>query len=146
MHTPAVAAPLSQLVTAQTAITAARPTIAGDGVDINTWILAGKFRPTKATLHLQPDGADRTISNPTGGTAGIIELWGYKPDRTGGAKKWYLMGTIPTYSGATLPLITASGGYATMIEIPPGVERVHVAGTPSGGAPTFYVEPLEQFV
>ena len=146
MQNPGLVAPLTGMVTAAAAITAARPTLAGDGVDITTWLVAGKFKPSRATFFLIPDGADRTIGAPTGGTAGFVEVWAYRPDRTG-TKKWLLCATLPNYGGASIPLINASGGYiAGPISIPAGTERLHVAGTPSAGAPTYHVEPIEEFV
>lgn len=145
MKTPSFAAPLTSLATAAAAITAARPTLAAHGVDCTGWIVGGKFRPTYATVHLLAEGAGQTVAAPTGGTANFIELWGYKPDNTG-AKKWLLIAQLPIYNGGASITLASGGGYATIVEIPPGCERLQVAGTPSAGTPTFYVEPIEHFV
>lgn len=136
--------PLTSLVTPAVALAAARPVDITSGVDISTWKapFGGAFSPVNFLVYIENDGAvDRTVGNATGGANGA-EVWMGKKDRAG-AFKWWLVGYL---AGSAVVQVPASSGWSEAVETMTVGERLHICGAPSGGAPTWYAEPLEHIL
>jgi hypothetical protein len=134
-------APLPELVTAAAVISATRPTTIAHGVSIASWIQGGRFAFPNCTAFIQGDGANRTITSPTGGAAGV-EVWTWKNDAVG-VGRWWLVGYLD--GGATVVVIDP-GGWAQLLEGVAIGTRLCISGTPSGGAPTYFFEPIEHAI
>lgn len=137
-----LAAALTPLETLS-AIVGARPATANDGVAVTSWLKAfgnGGMLPVNATWFITSDGADCTIDSPAGG-AGGAELWAYKANKAG-VKKWRIFGYL--MGGDQIPIVDAAGGAMGPLVLVVGIERIAIAGTPSGGrSPTYHFEPVE---
>lgn len=119
----------------EVAVSATRPSAAGDGEDITTWRMPEGFAPALAALLL--DGSEAlTLESPTGGAEGP-ELWGYR------LEKWWRLGVLN--NGADIAIAGAGQGFATEIAVIGAFERLAVVGTPTAGSATAYLIPLQEW-
>lgn len=124
-----------QLVTV--AVSATRPSTGAHGVAVDGWRSAGSFSSPRATAFLTGDQA-MTIGSPTGGANGV-ELWGYNA----GIGKWFLIGYLN--NGSVIPIVGAAQGFAQEVDVIGVFDRIAVAGTPSVGAATAQLAPIESW-
>jgi hypothetical protein len=134
---------IADLETSHVSISSSRPSGNSDGVDISSWhayTSNGGTGPTGLSacmVVLAGDGTDRTISSPTGGTAGVeIHAQILLADNT---KKWCLVGTLDNGSNVAVP---GSGAAMRELALIGYAQRLAVAGTPSAGTPTYFFQPL----
>lgn len=123
----------SQLVTV--AVAAARPSLAGDGVDITSWRTNGEFSSRMAALFLDGSAA-QTLTSPTGGTKGV-ELWGYR------LSQWWLIGIIN--NGEDVVIVGTGQGFACEIDVVGIFEKLAIAGTPSTGSCQASLAPIQEW-
>lgn len=117
------------------AVTAARPDDPADGVSILPWRINNKFSSPRAALFL--DGsATATLESPTGGSLGV-ELWGFV------LSKWWLIGYLNR--GEDIPITDGDRGFAQQFDVGGVFERLAIAGTPSAGAVTAFLCPIESW-
>ena len=117
------------------AVAAARPAVAGDGVDITSWRTSGQFSGPLAAIFLDGSQA-QTINSPTGGASGV-ELWGYR------LSQWWLIGYLN--AGTAIPVVGVDQGFAAEVNVIGIFDRLAVAGTPSAGTTTAKLVPMEQW-
>jgi hypothetical protein len=117
----------------QVAVTAARPAIGSDGVDVTSWRINGSFSTPLAALFVDGDRA-MTITSPTGGTAGV-ELWGYR------LAQWWLIGILN--KGDDIVIAGAAQGYACECDVVGIFESLAIAGTVSAGAAVGKLAPIQ---
>lgn len=126
-----VAVPLKQFQAS--AIMAARPTLAADGVDITTWPVK---RPAAFTVFLSNDAA-ATVTGP-GGVGTGPECFGYRAD----LGKWFMFGYLNRNQAITIP--AAADGYAEIVQYAGLFDRLAIVCTASAGvALAAIVEPVE---
>ena len=124
----------SKLVTAT--VTAARPSGAGDGVDITSWRWSGIGIGAPAWAALFLDGSEaQTLASPTGGDEGP-ELWGYA------MSQWWRIGVIN--NGADVAIAGATQGAASRISVIGIFDRLALAATPSVGTCTVKLVPIQE--
>lgn len=129
---------LTQLETAAVAI-GARPSAAGDGVDITTWKVNGQFGHVNCTAYIKSDGAGAcTVTSPSGGSHGV-EVWIGKTNNAG-VFHWWLVGYL---NGGVDVDVPNNVGSAFSLELAAIGSRLALAGVPSAHAPTYYFEPIE---
>lgn len=117
------------------AVTAARPSAAGDGVAVTSWRTNGEFAPRLAAVFLDGSTA-QTLASPTGGSEGP-ELWGYR------LSQWWRIGVLN--NGADIPIVGASQGFALRVDVVGVFERLHVAATPSAGTCQASLAPIQEW-
>jgi len=115
----------------ETAVTAARPSAPGDGVDVTSWRTNG-FSGASAAVMLKGSAA-ATVTSPTDGAQGV-ELWGYV------LGKWRLI--VELRDGRDIT-VDADRGYAQEANVIGVFERLAIAGTVSAGAVTGQIAPIE---
>jgi hypothetical protein len=109
-------------------VSATRPSAAGDGVDTSGFFIGW----SRVSITLDADAA-RTLTSPTGGTAGV-EVWGRA------AGQWSIVGRLN--SGTDIPLPGDTQGWIGTIDLGRSFDRLAVAGTPSGGTITAKFAPV----
>lgn len=112
----------------------ARPALITDGVDITTWRPDSKRSPRLVQMFISGTGA-ASITEPASGTIGV-ELWGYT------LGQWWLIGALN--SGAAIPIVGATQGFAQSLNEIGDFDRLAVAGTVSAGTATVVFAPLER--
>lgn len=117
----------------QVTITAARPALATDGVDVTSWRTNLFFSAQMAEVLIDGDGA-MTITVPTGG-AGGVELWGYR------LSQWWRIGFLN--DGADIVIVGDLQGYAAQVDLIGTFDRIAIAGTPSAGTAIAKLIPIE---
>lgn len=113
------------------AIAATRPAV-GAGASCAGWYEGG-FAPGRVLITL--DGTQAaTVADPTDGTGGV-ELWGQVNSEM----------KLITYlfAGADIPIVSTTQGWAAVVDLGVGYERLAIAGTPSGGTITATYTPVE---
>lgn len=115
------------------AVSANRPTNAGDGVSILDWRTNGEFSSPIAALFLDGTVA-QTISSPTGGNDGV-ELWGYR------LSQWWLIGVLN--DGADIVIVGSGQGRALEVDIIGIFEDLAIAGTCSAGSNMAGLAPIQ---
>lgn len=113
-------------------ISATRPSGATDGVDTTGWY-SGGMAPGRVYVAIDGSVA-ATLSDPTGGTAGV-EIWGYE------SAQWFIVGILN--DGADVPIVGGSQGSAFVVDLGRAYDRLAIAGTPSAGAITSRIVPLD---
>lgn len=126
---------MNESLVVSVAVTATRPTVAGDGVDITGWRANGIFAPPLAALFIDGTIA-QTVDAPTGGANGA-ELWGYR------LSQWWRLGYLN--DGAAIEIAGGVQGYAQEINILGIFERLAVAGTPSAGTTLAKMAPIDHW-
>jgi hypothetical protein len=124
-------APLWELLTLG-AVVGARPSAAGDGVDIAAWRKSA-YTPELAVVLL--DGTLAAGLTAPGGGADGVELWGYVNSL------WKFMGSLK--SGGQINIIGATQGYAEEVQHVGIATRLAIAATVSAGVVTATFAPLE---
>lgn len=119
----------------QHAISATRPSLANDGVDVLSWRTNGEFSGPLAAVMLGGDQA-MTIGPPTGGALGP-ELWGYR------LSQWWVIGYVN--DGNDVTIAGAAQGFAQAMNIIGIFERLCIAGTPSVGAAVAKLAPIDSW-
>lgn len=127
------ATPINSLKTAATAIVATRPTVVGDGVSVSTFPIG-----TSRVSILLDGGGALTLSDPTGGTAGV-EVWAW--DASFSTPQWFLVGILN--DGADIPIVADTQGAAFVLDLGRSWDRLCVSATESAGAATYTIVPLE---
>ena len=118
-----------------TVISAARPSLATDGVDITSWRDNGTFAPPLAAMMISGDEA-MTLTSPAGGTRGV-ELYGYSV--LNGSGHWWLIGYVN--DGQDIVIASATLGYAQEVDVLGVFTRLEVV---AGGIPVGHTA-LAQF-
>lgn len=111
----------------------ARPTLASDGVDILHWRTNGEFSTPLAALLIDGSLA-MTIGSPAGGADGV-ELWGYR------LAQWWRIGVVN--DGQDVPIVGPGQGFGQAINVVGVFERLAISGTPSAGAATAILIPIQ---
>lgn len=119
----------------QHAISANRPSLATDGVDISSWRIHGQFSVPLAAVFIDGDQA-LDLSSPTGGTEGV-ELWGYR------LSQWWRIGVL--HNGSVIALAGNLQGFVQQIQIIGIFDRLAIAATPSVGAVVAKFGPIDQW-
>lgn len=112
----------------------ARPSVAGDGVDITAW-RSGAFTCAQATV-LVDGSAAAALTAPGAGTEGV-ELWGYV------LSQWWLIGSL--HDGNQINIAGDSQGFAQVLNDLGAFERLAVAATVSAGSATAKFVPMESW-
>lgn len=115
--------------TAATAMTATKPSAAGDGVDVSQW-KSGPHAPQAVVVLIDGD-ATMTVTG--------AELWGYVA--TSGATKWRVLGKLN--NGETITISGANQGHAEEVGHVAMASRLAVVGTEVGGNATYMFAPLD---
>lgn len=123
------------LVTTQ--VSATRPSISTDGVDITNWRTTSPYAPPLAALMLVGTAA-ANVSSPTGGSNGA-EVWGYVTAQS----EWFLIGYLN--SQTAVPIVGSAQGYAQEIDVIGIFDRLAVAGTVSAGTVTAKLAPIDTY-
>ncbi len=116
-------------------ISAARPSVAADGVDVTNWRTNNAFSSPFVALFIDGTVA-ASVASPTGGADGV-ELWGYQ------LSQWWRLGVIN--KGAPIVLAGNLQGYATKINVVGIFERLALAGTPSAGVVSAKFAPIDEW-
>ncbi len=124
-------APLFELITAGTVV-GARPTVAGDGVDITPWRKSA-YTPELALVQLTGTLAASLLAPATGNDG--VELWGY----VNGI--WCFMGALK--GGAAIAIVGATQGHAEEVQHVGIATRLAIAATVSAGVVTATFTPIE---
>jgi hypothetical protein len=135
MHSRMISMPESKLVTV--AVSATRPTTAGDGVAVTSWQwpALGNAAPSGAVLFLDASEA-LTLASPTGGSDGP-EVWGYR------LSTWWRLGYLN--NSIDIVIVGPAQGFAAELNIIGVFDRLAIAGTPSAGTVTASIAPINEW-
>ena len=122
-------------------ISATRPALATDGVDITGWRDNGTFAPPLAAMMISGDEA-MTLTSPAGGSRGV-ELYGYSV--LNGSGKWWLIGYVN--DGQDIAIASATLGYAQEVDVLGVFTRLAVVagGIPGGHTALAQFAPIDHW-
>ena len=112
----------------------ARPSGAGDGVDISSWSSGTDVTGPERVCLLLDGSQAATVDGPSGATTGA-EVWGYL------GTIWYLLGYL--HDGADIPITGNAQGFALELGGVGIFDRLAVAGDVSAGTVTYSFAPME---
>src|ERR1051326_7244058 len=116
-------------------VTATRPSLATDGVDVTGWRDNGAFSPPLAGMFISGTVA-LTLNSPAGGTRGA-ELYGWR------LSKWWLIGYLN--DGNAIDVVSADVGYAQEVDILGIFTRLAVVGSVTAGVATAEFAPIDHW-
>ncbi|MDQ3295062.1 MAG: hypothetical protein M3619_00570 [Myxococcota bacterium] len=119
----------------ETTVSADRPSLPVDGVDVTNWRTNNAFSSPYVAMFLDGTVA-ASVNSPTGGVDGV-ELWGYR------LSQWWRIGVIN--KGAPIVLAGNLQGYATKINVVGIFERLALAGTSSAGVVAVKFAPIDEW-
>ncbi len=138
--------PLVAYETLAAAVLSARPTVAGDGVDITGWRspVGGAYSFVNCTGYIQKVGADVTVTKLAASNAQGVEVWGMKAKKSG-TSYWWLEGVL---NGGSDIIVAGAGGFSFPLVLSTIFDRLAIVGTSSDGAhiPNFFFEPIEHIM
>lgn len=114
----------------------ARPTLAGDGIDVTSWRTGAAFSSPRAVAQIDGTVA-ATLSSPAGGAKGP-EVWGYVD------AQWWLIGYLN--NGQDVPIVGNLQGFAQELDVIGIFDRIAIAATVSAGAATAKLYPIDVWV